>query len=321
MEYKGHYSVLKDECIALLTPPDGEGLWIDGTLGEGGHALAALQANPRMRLAGVDADPVMLARAKKRLQPCQERACFFNAFFDDFFAAYPKGLPNPAAVLLDLGISMFHFEASQRGFSFRKDEALDMRLQPIGQSAAELVASLKEEKLADIFWRYGEERYSRRIAAAIAKERANGPIVKAGQLADIIKRAVPFSPKSRIHPATKSFQALRIAVNDELGRLERVLPLAFARLNAGGRLGIISFHSLEDRMVKQAFRELVKACRCPPEAPVCRCGGPEARLIEPKGVAPSAEEVAENPASRSARLRVLEKLPNRRQTGLANSWK
>jgi 16S rRNA (cytosine1402-N4)-methyltransferase len=212
---------------------------------------------------------------------------------------------------MDLGISMFHYELSNRGFSFRKDEPLDMRLDPsAGRSAADIVEESREEELADIFYRLGEERYSRRIAKAIVAARARGRIGTARALADVIWDSVPAEVRrGRLHPATRSFQALRIAVNDELGRLRRGLAGAARVLKVGGKMAVITFHSLEDGTVKRYFRELGRDCVCPPEAPVCACGGKRAfEVLTRKPALPAEAEVAGNPPSRSAKLRVAMKL-------------
>jgi 16S rRNA (cytosine1402-N4)-methyltransferase len=212
-----------------------------------------------------------------------------------------------------LGISLFHYEKGNRGFSFRKDEALDMRLDTSsGSSAADLIAALSEKDLADLLYRNAEERHSRRIAKAIVEARKQGAIITTGALAELVKRAVPASYRhGPIHPATRTFQALRIAVNGELSRLPDLLEGGLRALEPGGRMGVISFHSLEDRIVKFFFREKNKDCTCPPEAPICRCGGRRAvNILTRKGVVPGAAEIQKNSASRSARLRVVEKVLN-----------
>ena len=236
---------------------------------------------------------------------------FYSGWFNDYYANYPADQRKPDIILFDLGISVFHYERSGRGFSFRKDEPLDMRLNPMaGESAADLVNTLSAQKLADLIYLYGEERYSRRIAAAIVDARKNSRIESAADLADIVYRAVPSAYRhGAIHPATRTFQALRIAVNKELNRLPEVLPEAFKVLACGGKLGVITFHSLEDRIVKNYFRNLGKSCICPVEQPICVCGGkPCAELLTRKPLGPTEAEVAENSPSRSAKLRVIRKL-------------
>ncbi len=309
-----HVPVLPEETLSLLAPeaPEGEGvLLVDATLGEGGHSELFLTRFPAIRVAGVDADPVLLDRASRRLAPFGARFSPYRAWFDEFFTDYPVELDRPDLVLLDLGISMYHYQGSGRGFSFREDEPLDMRLsEEAGPSAADLVNGLAEGELADLIFRYGEERYSRRIARRIVEERKTAPIRSASGLAGIIEKAVPAEyRRGRIHAATRTFQALRIAANRELDRLPAVLERAVRRLRVGGKIGVISFHSLEDRMVKRFFRDMNRDCICPPEAPICTCEG--RHILEPlnrKPVQPSEEESRRNPASRSAKLRTARKV-------------
>jgi len=312
-----HRPVLLQETLEYLAPDGEPSLMIDGTLGEGGHTEAFLKAYPQLRVIGLDADRNIQAKAQKRLESFGDRIAFRNTWFDDFFTDYCEEA-RPDRILLDLGISVYHYEESERGFSFGREEVLDMRLNPEeGESAGDLVNNWPEKDLADIIYRYGEERYSRRIAAAICRRRGESPLERASDLADLIKGAVPAAARhGRIHPATKTFQALRIAVNGELDRLERVMAAAFRVLKVGGRLGIITFHSLEDRMVKNFFRDLDRLCLCPPGAPRCTCGDiHRGQLITKKPVGPSEEEVAENSPSRSAKLRVIKKLSDREAAG------
>ena len=310
-----HTPVLLEQTLSLLSP-EGEnykdgGFMIDSTLGEGGHSYAFLQRFPDLRIMGLDVDEQIQKRARERLSVFGKRMSFYRGWFTDFYADYPSSLPRPDIILFDLGISIFHYECSGRGFSFRSDEALDMRLNPAeGKTAADLVNNLRADELADLFYRFADERFSRRIAQAIEKSRRLSPFTSAKQLADCIYAAVPapyrFGP---IHPATKSFQALRIAVNKETERLENVLDKAFAVLNSGGKMGVITFHSLEDKTVKNYFKQCAKNCICPPEQAVCTCSGKaRAALITRKPVSADEKEVAENPPSRSAKLRVLRKL-------------
>ena len=307
-----HTPVLLQECLELLAPCGAEkAVMCDSTLGEGGHSFAFLSQFPNIKIIGIDADAGILARAKERLECFAERTMFYNGWFDDFYASYPADFPKPDIILFDLGISMYHYELSGRGFSFRYDEALDMRLTPSGgKSAADIVNGTEEGALADLIYRWGEEKLSRSIARAIVKARASGEIRSSKALADIIYDAAP--PQYRhgsIHPATRTFQALRIAVNGELERLPRSLHDAFNDLKAGGKMGVITFHSLEDRIVKNYFRNLGKTCVCPPEAALCRCSGtPCAEVLTKKPVSPSADEVSGNSPSRSAKLRVVRKL-------------
>ncbi len=311
-----HTPVLLRECLEFLSP-EGEpferaAFMVDSTLGEGGHSFAFLSRFPSLRIVGVDADGAIQARARERLAPFGERMRFYGGWFDDFFGAYPAEYPRPDLILFDLGISVFHYERSGRGFSFRRDEPLDMRLDPASErtTAAELVNGLREEELADLIYRYGGEKLSRRIARAVAAARRGGRIESSRALADIIFEAVPEKyRRAPIHPATRTFQALRIAVNGELRRLPAALHAAFNDLNPGGKMCVITFHSLEDRIVKNYFRNLGKRCVCPPEFPECRCGGsPCAEIMTRRPVAPSEEETARNPPSRSARLRAVRKI-------------
>ena len=308
-----HLPVLLEETLDNLTPPDGPSLMVDGTLGEGGHTEAFLTRFPELSVIGLDADRNIQAKARERLEPFGERVSFRNVWFDEFFASY--GEPDrPDRILMDLGISVYHYEESDRGFSFGKDEALDMRLNPdAGESAGDIVNNWPEKDLADIIYRYGEERYSRRIASAICRRREESYLERADELAELVKRAVPQAARhGRIHPATKTFQALRIAVNGELDRLESVMSEAFRVLKPGGKLGIITFHSLEDRMVKLFFRDLDRNCLCPPNAIRCTCGDVRrGKLVNRKPIGPSEEEIKRNSPSRSAKLRVIEKLTDR----------
>lgn len=306
-----HYSVMKKEILDYLEPERGEGLFIDATCGEGGHGEAMLLRYPELKAVEIDADGSILQVAKERLKPFESRVRFFNTWFNQFFKEYPLGGERPDLILFDLGISSFHYEQSGRGFSFQKDEPLDMRLgEGLETSAADIVNHYPEEELADLFFLYGEERYSRRIAKAIAEARKKAAVDSTARLADIIRQAVPGEYRyGRIHPATRSFQALRIMVNGELVRLESALKSAFEVLVPGGRIGVISFHSLEDRIVKRFFAEKSRACTCPPEMPICKCGGVKsAEILTRKPLYPSEEEVSANSASRSAKFRVLRKL-------------
>lgn len=313
-----HTPVLLQETLNFLSPVDepfeNSAVMIDSTLGEGGHSEAFLTKYKDLRIIGLDADSKIQARAKERLACFGDRMNFRNVWFNDFYADYPEDLPHPDIILFDLGISVFHYERSGRGFSFRYDEPLDMRLDPsAGDSVEVLVNTMREGELADVIFQYGEERYSRRIAKAIVQARQLSRITSSKVLADIIYSAVPAQYRhGNIHPATKTFQALRIAVNGELDRLPRALNSAFDCLKTGGKMGVITFHSLEDRIVKNTFRDWGKQCTCPPEQPICTCGGkPRAELLTHKPVAPTDEEVAENSPSRSAKLRVIRKLRER----------
>lgn len=305
-----HYSIMRDEICSFLAPSKSGQLYIDGTMGEGGHSYEFLNRFPDIRLIGLDADPVIQEKAKKRLAPFGDRVQFINTYFDEYFEDQ-MGVEKPDRILLDLGISKFHYEESGRGFTFSKDEPLDMRLNPENPlSAKVLVNEYEEKEIADLIYKYGEERYSRRIAQAIVRERAVEPIVSAFQLAEIISHSVPAAYRhGRIHAATRSFQAIRIVVNNELGRLHSVLRGAVKSLNPGGVIAIITFHSLEDRIVKHYFKNLNRDCICPPEQPRCNCGGARVvDLITRKPVVPTKEEISENPPSRSSKLRVARRI-------------
>lgn len=310
-----HTPVLLKETLNLLSPV-GESyekncFMIDSTTGEGGHSEAFLNQYPGLHILGLDADKNIQMRAKERLAYFSDRMSFHLGWFNDFFANYSENDRQPDLILFDLGISVYHYEASGRGFSFRHDEPLDMRLdESAGPSAADIVNTLREEELANIIFKYGDERYSRRIAHAIVERRSHSKLVSTKELADIIFNAVPGPYRhGRIHPATKSFQAIRIAVNGELDRLENVLKDAFKVLKPGGKLGVITFHSLEDRIVKNYFRDLGKKCICPPEQAICTCGGkPRAKVLTRKPIGPTEDEINFNPPSRSAKLRGVLKL-------------
>ncbi len=301
-----HQPVLYHEIIHALQPKN-EGHYVDGTLGAGGHARGILEAcAPDGRLLGMDVDPQALALARETLAPYGERARLIQASYDslaEILRAF--GWAAVDGILLDLGLSSMQLDTPERGFSFQQDAPLDMRFDPASlTTAADLVNTLSQEELADLIYRYGEERASRRIAQAIVKAR---PLRTTRQLATVIEAVLPH--KGRIHPATQTFQALRIAVNQELERVENVLPQAVAALKSGGRLAVISFHSLEDRIVKEYFRRESRDCICPPRQPVCTCGH-QATLkeIARKPITPGEAELAANPRARSAKLRVVEKL-------------
>ncbi|MBQ2528722.1 MAG: 16S rRNA (cytosine(1402)-N(4))-methyltransferase RsmH [Treponema sp.] len=310
-----HTPVLLNECLEYLSPVgepfEGDAFMVDSTLGEGGHSYNFLLKYPSLHVTGVDADPDIQSRARERLSQFGGRMNFFNGWFNDFYRNYPDGERRPDLILFDLGISVYHYERSGRGFSFRHDEALDMRLSPYAEESAEdLVNNMPEVQLANMIYLYSDEKFSRRIASAIVSARETGRISSTKALADIIYNAVPAKYRyGPIHPATRTFQALRIQVNSELKRLPEALHYAFNVLSPGGKMGVITFHSLEDRIVKNYFRNLGKQCVCPPEAPACKCGGtPCAELITRKPVEPTAEEVKANSPSRSAKLRVVRKI-------------
>ncbi|MDR3324946.1 MAG: 16S rRNA (cytosine(1402)-N(4))-methyltransferase RsmH [Spirochaetaceae bacterium] len=319
-----HTPALPEETVELLSgafrifgnETGRDVLMIDSTLGEGGHSEAFLTRFPDIKIIGIDADKEIVSVAKRRLERFGERIVCHSAWADDFFAFYPKENADrrPDIILIDLGVSLFHYEKSGRGFSFRKDEALDMRIDTSrGESAAELLAGRSEREIARILYEYAEERHSRRIARAVVQARREAPVASSARLAEIASLALPAAARrgGGIHPATKTFQALRIAVNGELERLPSLLASALSVLKTGGRLGVIAFHSLEDRIVKNFFREKAKDCVCPPSAPICVCRGRRvARLITSKAASPSRAEIEKNPRSRSAKLRVVEKVWN-----------
>lgn len=304
-----HVPVLYDEVLAYLAPRSG-GKYIDGTVGAGGHSSGILVASaPDGKLLAFDRDEEALAFAGEKLAQYGDRVQFVHASYGRMGEIAPEsGFEKVDGILLDLGLSSRQLEDAQRGFSFLREGPLDMRFdRSAGKSAADLVNSLDASALADLFWRYGEERLSRKYARAIVAAR---PIRTTAELAQIVEREAPgYLRRKRIHPATQIFQALRIAVNDELGELEEGLPAAIRLLRPGGRVAVISFHSLEDRFVKNFLRDLSRDCVCPPQQPVCTCDArAEVRVLTRKVVVPGADEVEQNPRSRSARLRVAEKL-------------
>ncbi len=305
-----HIPIMSEEICRILAPDRPGQVLFDCTLGEGGHTRAFLSRFPDLHVLGLDADRSIQARARKRLAVYGDRVEFVHAWFDEYFKDALFIRP-PDRILMDLGISMFHYKKSGRGFTFTQDEPLDMRLDPgCGLSARDVVNDFDQEALADLVYELGEERYSRRIAAAIVRERKQSSIDTALHLAAVISSAVPPACRhGRIHPATRSFQALRIYVNRELERLKTALRYGLKALAPGGIMGIITFHSLEDRLVKRCFKTLSKSCVCPPEQPCCDCGGMRVLdVLTRKPLRPSDEEVAANPASRSARFRAARRV-------------
>lgn len=301
-----HQPVLYHEIIHALQPKN-EGFYVDGTLGAGGHARGILEAcAPDGRLLGLDVDPQALALARETLAPYGERARLIQASYTSLVELLHEiGWEKVDGILLDLGLSSMQLDTPERGFSFQQDAPLDMRFDPASPTtAADLVNTLSQAELADLIYRYGEERASRRIAQAIVRAR---PLRTTRQLTAVIESVLP--RRGHVHPATQTFQALRIAVNQELDRVENVLPQAAAALRSGGRLAIISFHSLEDRIVKEYFRRESRDCVCPPKQPVCTCGHKATlKEIARKPIAPGEAEVKANPRARSAKLRIAEKL-------------
>lgn len=301
-----HLPVLYKEIIHALQPKAG-GRYIDGTLGAGGHSAGLLEASaPTGEVLAFDLDPQAIEIARARLASFDERVHIIQASYVEMAEGVVRlGWDAVDGIVLDLGVSSMQLDTAERGFSFLQDAPLDMRFSPNASlSAADLVNFLPEGELADILFRYGEERQSRRIARAIAQNR---PITTTRQLADLVLKTI--GKKERIHPATRAFQALRIAVNGELETVESVLPVAIGLLRSGGRLAVISFHSLEDRIVKETFRRESTDCLCPPHQPVCTCGHKAIiRLVTRKPIEASEVEIQENSRARSAKLRVVEKL-------------
>jgi len=297
-----HVAVLLDETIAALAPHTG-GRYLDGTVGLGGHAERILdESSPNGSLLGLDRDHEALSLARVRLQRFGARAALVHANYAEAVAvAADAGITPLSGLLLDLGVSSLQLDRPERGFSFRAEGPLDMRFDPTtGESANDLVNGAGEEELADVIWRYGEERASRRIARAIVRSR---PIRTTTQLARIIERVVG-RPGQRVSPATRTFQALRIAVNRELENLASILEDSRSLLESGGRLAVITFHSLEDRIVKQFIQRESRDCVCPPGLPECRCGHTASfRPINRSPITPSEDETRRNPRSRSAKLR------------------
>lgn len=318
-----HVPVLLSEVLGALSVRPG-GVYVDATVGGGGHSLAiARLLGPEGTLIGIDRDPSALRIAEERLKSVDARVILIKANFRELTRALaPTGIKEVDGVLFDLGFSSWQVEENERGLSYRREAKLDMRLDPTeGVSAADLVNTLPEEELARIIWCYGEERWAKAIARAIVRRRRIRPITTTVELAHVVKQAIPAASRRRgPHPARRTFQALRIAVNRELENLERGLEEAVAILRPGGRLAVISFHSLEDRIVKRFFRDKSAGCVCPPDLPVCTCSRrPELAVITRRPIRPSPAEVAANPRARSARLRVAERLSSN-QVGERIPW-
>lgn len=291
--------------MELLDPTRG-GFFVDATVGAGGHSRALLEAGPGIELLGLDRDPDALALAQSRLADFGRRVRLVSANFADLGAVL-ESFPAPDGILADLGVSSMQLEEAGRGFSFRRDGPLDMRMSRSGRSAADVVATASAEELSRIFFDYGEEWMGVKIARAILEERSREPITSTRQLARIVARTK--GDREKIDPATRVFQALRIEVNEELQSLSRFLAAAVEKLNAGGKLAVISYHSLEDRVVKSAFRRESGVCLCAPKLPVCVCGARRVLdVITRRPIRPSESEVHRNPRARSARLRVAEKV-------------
>ena len=306
-----HVSVLLDECIeGLNIKPDG--IYVDGTLGGAGHSGQIAKRLSAGRLIGIDRDPVALKVAGERLEPYKDNVTLVHSNFCEMAQVLKDlDIPGVDGILLDLGVSSPQLDDGSRGFSYMADAPLDMRMNSEDALSAETVVNTwSQEELKRILYTYGEERYAPQIAAAICRRREEAPIKTTLELVDIIRSAMPAAAlREKQHPAKRSFQAIRIAVNDELGSVERVLEDAMDLLNPGGRLAIITFHSLEDRIVKSAMTAASKGCTCPPSFPVCVCGKkPKVKIISRKPIVASDEELDRNPRARSAKLRVCEKL-------------
>jgi 16S rRNA (cytosine1402-N4)-methyltransferase len=302
-----HQPVLYKEIIHFLKPAD-RGFYVDGTIGAGGHAFGILEySSPQGKLLGLDLDPIALKLASQRLESYGDRVILRQASYETLIEHLAElKWQSVNGILVDLGVSSMQVDQAERGFSFSKEAPLDMRFNPDNPiTAQQLVNGLTEQELANIIYQFGEERNSRKIAKAIVKAR---PIHTTTQLAQVVA-SITRSGKPGIHPATRTFQALRIAVNNELDTLQSFLPKAVKALSPGGRLAVISFHSLEDRIVKQFFRQESIDCLCPPKQPICTCGHKAAlKILTRKPIEPKDEEIARNPRSRSARLRVAQKL-------------
>lgn len=311
MEFQ-HKSVLLQECIdALNIRPDG--IYLDGTLGGAGHSSQiARRLTEGGRLIGVDRDRTALAAAKERLAPYADRVTLVHSNFAEIDAILDSlGIPAVDGMLFDLGVSSPQLDDASRGFSFMADAPLDMRMdKDDALTAGEVVNTWPQGELRRILYDYGEERYAPQIAAAICRAREKAPVETTLELVDIIRSAMPAQAlREKQHPAKRSFQAIRIAVNDELGAVSRMMQAAVGRLNPGGRLAVITFHSLEDRIVKSEMQQAARGCTCPPEFPVCVCGKkPLVKLVTRKPIVSGPAELEENPRARSAKLRVAEKL-------------
>ena len=306
-----HRPVLLDECIeALAIRPDG--VYLDGTLGRAGHSREIVKRLTTGRLICVDRDQAALDAAEARLADWMDKVTLVHSNFDRVADILDElGLRGADGMLFDLGVSSPQLDDASRGFSYMADAPLDMRMdRSEGLTAADVVNTWPQEELRRILQQYGEERYAPSIAAAIVRRRQERPIATTGELVEVIKSGMPAKAmKEKQHPAKRSFQAIRIAVNDELASVDRMLQGAVPRLNRGGRLAVITFHSLEDRIVKNALAQFARGCICPPDFPVCVCGRtPDVKLTPKKPILPSEREIEENPRARSAKLRVAEKL-------------
>ena len=306
----GHKPVLLQECLeGLQIRPDG--IYVDGTLGRAGHSLEIVRRLTGGRLIAIDRDETALTAARERLAPYMDRVTLVHSPFSRLGEILRElGITGVDGMLFDLGVSSPQLDEAERGFSYMQDAPLDMRMDTsAGLTAREVVNTWSEEELKRILFDYGEERYAPRIARAIVQARESAPVETTLALVEIIKGAMPAAAlREKQHPAKRSFQAIRIAVNGELDELPPMLDAAADNLRCGGRLAVITFHSLEDRIVKQKLRELATGCTCPPEFPVCVCGKkPKMKLITRKPITSAAEELEENPRARSAKLRIGER--------------
>lgn len=306
-----HRSVLLDECIEGLAIR-ADGIYVDGTAGGGGHSYHIAKQLTTGRLIAIDRDEAAIAAATARLSPFSERATVYRSNFSEVSAVLDAlGIEEIDGMLLDLGVSSHQLDTAERGFSYQADAPLDMRMDRRSEKTAyTVVNTYSEQELKRILFTYGEEKFSARIAQRIVAERAREPIATTRRLSDIIKSAMPAAAREGgHHPAKRSFQAIRIEVNGELDAIEPALTDAVSRMRAGARLAVITFHSLEDRIVKQTFASLAEGCKCPKDLPVCVCGNrPKVRIITKKPILPSEKELLENPRARSAKLRIAEKL-------------
>ena len=303
-----HISVLLNESVdGLDIKPNG--IYVDGTAGGGGHSAEILKRLENGRLISIDQDPDAIAAVTERFRGNEKSIIIKGNFADMKELLENRGIRMVDGVLLDIGVSSHQLDTAERGFSFHEDAPLDMRMSQQGTTAGELVNTLPFEELRRIIFQYGEEKYASSIASAIVKARENQPIITTLELAEIIKGAVPQKVRRDGHPARKTFQALRIAVNGELDKLRQGMEQAFELLSSGGRLAIITFHSLEDRIVKQQMAKWCEGCICPKDFPVCVCGNkPKARLVNKKPITAASTELDKNQRSRSAKLRICEKL-------------
>ena len=306
-----HISVLLEECLeGLAIKPDG--IYVDGTLGGAGHSSQIAKRLTTGRLIGIDRDPIALKAAGERLKPFGDRVTLVHSNFCEISNVLDDlGIDKVDGILLDLGVSSPQLDDGERGFSYMVDAPLDMRMNNGDALTAEqIVNTWSYEELRRILFDYGEERYAPQIASAICRRRESAPIKTTLELVDVIRSAMPASAlREKQHPAKRSFQAIRIAVNDELGAVRKVMDAAIPRLSSGGRLAIITFHSLEDRIVKNGMADAAKGCTCPPQIPICVCGNkPQVKIITRKPITAGDKELADNPRSRSAKLRVCEKI-------------